>query len=91
MNEENIIKLSTNLRQSLYKEWLKFFKKNKMSCDDAFFINSVVISSLISQVVYSMFKKEVVTISREQYIDEICEFSKIQLKDGLQMIKDNLK
>lgn len=75
MNEEQIIKISIKFRRSLYKEWVKFFNKNKMSNKDAFLINSHVISSLMAQIVHAMFKKgdPSVSIHRESYIDEICE------------------
>jgi hypothetical protein len=83
MNEKELYNKTTDLRRELYNVMKEFWKNNKnISQDQVFFINSIVISSLVSQIVYMLFKKDIGDKPQLDYIDQICEFAKEHFKQG---------
>ncbi len=81
MTEEEVIELSIELRIKLFNALHEFWlNKENLSKKDVFYINSIMISSLISQTAYSMFKKDNI-IHVSDYIKDICSWSIKQSED----------
>jgi hypothetical protein len=84
MKENDLIEVSMNLRRKLFTVLKEFWEDKKdLSQEHVFFINSTVISSLIAQITYFLFKKDIGSKPQLNYIDDICQFAKQQLVDGL--------
>lgn len=91
MNDEKLMEISLKLRRTLCDELKKFWAENpKMDMEHIFFINSVTISSLIAQITFSLFKKDIGVLRQLAYIDEVCNFAKEQFKNGTSTIDSGI-
>jgi hypothetical protein len=92
LNEEDLTKISIELRRKLFDDLSNFWADKKgLPMDQVFFINSVVISSLVSQTAYMLFKKNIGTSKPAEYIDQICKFAKEQLKSGAWIMETGIQ
>lgn len=80
MTEDELTKASVVLRRTLYEDMRQFWENHKgLKQDQVFFVNSVVIASLIAQITYLMFKKDIGNAPSFLYIDQMCDLAKQQL------------
>lgn len=83
MNDDEVIEASVDLRRKLFEYLKEFWMSHKnVTQEQMFFINSVVMASLISQIVYAMFQKDIGKKPLFDYIDKICNIAKDQLLDA---------
>lgn len=84
----DITDISIELRRKLHSVMEEFWLSNKnASKNEIFTINSIVISSLIAHITWSLFKKDIGYEHHFHYIDELCGFAKEQLKDAQLLMK----
>jgi len=88
MTEEDAIKLSVVLRQNIMNVFREFYNVNKLNIEQSFKINSVVLSSVVAQISFDMFKKDIGTDHPSEYIDSICDMSKMQLKSASMVLEE---
>lgn len=84
MNEELMQELALELRRKLFDDMEKFWNEHHklMNMTEIFFINTAVMSSLVSQITYYLFKKDIGLQNQYEYIDQIANVAKSMLKDG---------
>lgn len=88
LSDDDLMKISIELRRILFGEFKKFWKDHEsLDMEKVFFINSMVLSSLISQLVFMLFKKDIGTQIPCEYIDKICEYSKKMLTDSKLLVE----
>jgi len=91
MTDQEVFELGLDLRRTLLNDFKKFWEANKkLDTKQIFFINSTVMSSLIAQIVFLLFKKDVGTKHQCRYIDQMCELSKKMLIDGKHLIDEGI-
>ena len=84
--EDDLRNKTLELRRAIEQVIKKFWIENKgLSMEEVFFINSIVISSLIAQIVYALFRKDIGTDPQCSYIDELCNYAKHQLREGKEL------
>lgn len=75
MTEEKVIEISLEFRRKLFNEMIEFWKNNAgLLPEQMFYINSVVVSSLVAQTAYLMFKKDNKDVTLK-YIKTIYDFA----------------
>ena len=80
-----MIDKSIELRRNIWSILENFWAENQdVGIQEIFYINSVVSSSIMAQLIYMMFKKEGEESfkAREAYIDQIAKLAKEQLRSG---------
>jgi len=83
MNDNEVIDASVELRVKLYESLKEFWMSHtNVTQEQMFFINSVVTSSLIAQIVHAMFQKDIGKKPLFDYIDKISNIAKEQLLDS---------
>lgn len=89
MNEELMQELALELRRKLFDHMKEFWNEHHelMNMPEIFFINTAVMSSLVSQITYFLFKKDIGLQNQYEYIDQIANVAKSMLKDGEWHIK----
>ena len=95
MEEQELENKTLKLRRKLYTTMQEFWVENiNISQRDIFLINSLVMSSLIAQITFMIFKKEEVKElqeKRNEYINELCNLSKEQLKHGTELFNKDIQ